>query len=80
MGYLFAIVHVVVWGVIVSIAWKAAGMEEHSSPLLWAVASSLVYAVTWLVLGWGWVMLIVAQVLLGVAVGVVRALAHRPAA
>ncbi|HEY4328480.1 MAG TPA: hypothetical protein VGN88_01990 [Phycisphaerae bacterium] len=71
------ILHVIVAAVCASTYWKAAAMEDNGpSPFLWMGASLAVFMVTWLVLDWRWSDLIFAQVGMGLAIGIVRAVAY----
>lgn len=55
-----------------AIYYKAAEMEDRPG-LLGAGLSIGIYALTWRVLGWGWLGCVVVQVLLAIGIGVARA-------
>ena len=70
------VLHGVVLFICVTTYWKAGEMEDPTGSLVsaaWAGLSALVFLMTWLLLGWGWMGIIVSQVGLGIGIAIVRA-------
>ncbi|MGN6370691.1 MAG: hypothetical protein ACTHN5_20755 [Phycisphaerae bacterium] len=77
--YLSLIMHLA--GLLVSVMtfWRAGAMEEATErrlSVIWSGLSAVVYLGSWLILGMGWPGIIGGQVLLLVAIGVVRGIAY----
>jgi hypothetical protein len=65
--------HIVILLAFASFYYKAADYENEA-PFLWGGASILVYMLTWFGFSWGWLGCIIGQVILFVAITVMRTL------
>jgi hypothetical protein len=72
IDYFGIVLHLAAAGVCAYVYWKGAEMEDGPSPLIWAILSLMVFAVTWLWLGWRWPGIILSQVGIGVVIAVFR--------
>ena len=63
--------------VVCAIVFYRAGAIEDSPGLLWAALSAAISLVIWLLLGWGLLAMIVAQVALFIGIGVVRVMREK---
>jgi hypothetical protein len=79
IDYLGLVFHGVGLFVCVMTFWRAAEMEEQvgrALSMIWGGMSAIVYLASWLIFGLSWPGMIAGQVLLLVAIGVVRGVAY----
>lgn len=79
IDYIAIALHLIVLAVCASTFWKAAMMEDapgYTLGFVWSGLSIALFLIAWLVLGWGWMGLVLCQISLLLAIGVLRAIKY----